>query len=165
MGIRGPKPKGELDWYRQVAELMTNEFMRFSVACQAVGVEFKTAAEEHVHEFSDEFRNLLTGMHIHYFVEIGAELSSNPSAVKDYVSGVAVRAIRELGQSGQWEKVAIPLKELSDIYGLKDVAVDTPVLGNLTQSEIDTIRKSLEDSEAGKNSQPISVIVVDKAPN
>src|SRR5882672_4467225 len=105
MGLRGPKPRGELDWYRKVAELMVNEFMSFSSACMAVGQKFTTSSDEHVHEHSQAFRNLLTGMHIEYFVEIG----ESPSIGKAYVKGVCVAAIRKLGESSQWDKVGVPL--------------------------------------------------------
>src|SRR6266481_239561 len=126
MGLRGPKPRGEQDWYKQVAELMINEFMSFSNACMAVGQKFTSSQDEHVHEHSEAFRNLLTGMHLDYFVEVG----TNSAIGKEYVKGVAITAIRKLGESDQWDKVGVPLKQLSDVLGLTKDTLDKPVLAN-----------------------------------
>jgi len=146
---------------------MVNEFMTFSAACQAQGVKFPTSQAEHVHEYSPEFRNLLTGMHIDLFVEIGA----NPAIGKDYVEGVAVKAIRKLGESDQWDKVAIPLKLLSDILGLTKETADVPVIANLTQTEIDELRAKFEadakqlEETAKKVAGAVQVVIVDGQPN
>ena len=160
MGLRGPKPKGELAWYKPVAELMVNEFMNFSVACQAFGQKFATAQEEHEHEYSPAFRNLLAGIHLDYFVELGA----HPGIGKDYVKGVAVAAIRKLAEADQWERVAIPLKQLSDVLGLGKETVDKPVLANLTQADIDAARAELARLEK-EASVVTPVVIVDGTPN
>ena len=167
MGLRGPKPQGEKDWYKRVAELMINEFMSFSSACMAVGQKFTSSQDEHVHEHSEAFRNLLTGMHLDYFVEVG----TNSSIGKEYVKGVAVTAIRKLGESDQWDKVGVPLKQLSDVLGLTKDTGDKPVLANLTQADIDKIRLELkEKAEAEKAEQKASesktiVVVLGDKPN
>lgn len=143
MGQRGPRPKGEQEWYRGVAELMVNELMSFSAACQAMGQRFTRAEDEHVHEYSPAFRNLLTGMHIDYFVEIG----QNPSIGKEYVKGVAVKTIGKLAEQDQWDKVTVPLKELADVLGLTKETEDRPVLANLTQAEVDAVRLKMKQVE------------------
>jgi len=166
MGLRGPKPRGELDWYKRVAELMVNEFMSFSAACMAVGQKFQTSQEEHVHEHSEAFRNLLTGMHIDYFVEVG----QSPAIGKEYVKGVCVTAIRRLGQSDQWDKVGVPLKQLSDVLGLTKDTEDKPVFANLTQTDIDEIKMKMAEAQKKQDEEsqapkPVKVVVVDGTPN
>lgn len=159
MGLRGPKPKGELDWYKPVAELMINEFMSFSAACQAAGQKFTNSQDEREHEYSGPFRNLLTGMHLDFFVEIGA----NPNIGKDYVKGVAVAAIRKLAEGDQWDKVAVPLKQLSDVLGLGRETQDVPVLANLTQKDIDELKAkaAAEAKRQAEESKQVQVVFVD----
>lgn len=143
MGLRGPKPKGELPWYKTVAELMINEFMNFSVAAQAAGQKFTTSAEEREHEYSPAFRSLLQGLHMQFFVEMG----DHPQIGKAYVKGVCVTAIRKLAESDQWEKVAIPLKQLSDVLGLTKEVADQPVIGTVTQAKIDELKAEIAAEE------------------
>lgn len=161
MGLRGPKPRGERDWYKQVAELMINEFMSFSQACMALGIKFTTSKEEQEHEFNPAFRNLLTGLHLDYFVEIG----ENPEIGKSYVKGVAVHSIRKLAEAGQWDKIGIPNKQLADILGLGKETADKPVLANLTQADIDKIRAELKAKQETESSEKPTVVIVDGTPN
>jgi hypothetical protein len=162
MGLRGPKAKSEKDWYKQVAGLMVNECMNFSVACQALGLKFSTSQEEREHEYSEAFRNLLTGLHLDFFVEIGA----NSQIGKEYVKGVAVYTIRKLAESDQFDKMTAPLKELSDVLGLTRESADTPVLANLTQADIDEVRAKLKAKEVVKNEALTAVTqALDKKPN
>jgi hypothetical protein len=160
MGLRGPKAKSELDWYKPVAELMVNELMSFSAACQAHGVKFTSAKDEHVHEYNPAFRNLLTGLHLDFFVEIG----ENPQIGKEYVKGVAVYAIRKLAEKDQLDKVTAPLKELAGVLGLTGEDEEKPVFGGLTQTEIDALRVKVEAErvrqEQAKQAQPVQVVVV-----
>jgi len=157
MGLRGPKARNEQDWYKPVAELMVNELMSFSAACQAYGRKFTTATEEHEHEYSPAFRNLLAGMHLDFFVELG----SNPTIGREYVLGVATHAIRKLNETGQYDKVTAPLKEISDVLGLTRDPEEKPVLFNLTQADIDKARLELKEREAAQKTEVVSVVVVD----
>jgi hypothetical protein len=162
MGLRGPKARGEKDWYKQVAQLMVNECMGFSVACQALGLKFTTSQEEREHEYSEAFRNLLTGLHLDFFVEIGA----NPQIGKEYVKGVAVYTIRKLAESDQFDKMTAPLKELSDVLGLTRETADTPVLANLTQADIDEVRAKLKAKDLAQETDSKALSAPpDKKPN
>jgi hypothetical protein len=160
MGARGPRPKGELGWYKSVADLMVNEFMNFTQAAMALGIKFETSQEERMHELNPAFRSLLAGMHMEFFIELGEQ----PGIGKEYVKGVCVTAIRKLAESNQWDKVPIPLKQLSDVLGLSKGVEDRPVLANLTQADIDKIRTELKAKEETDKKEP-TVVVTGTKPN
>lgn len=157
MGLRGPKARGQTDWMIPVAELMVQESMSFSGACLALGQQFNDTASERAAQYSEAFRNILDALEFRYFARTG----DNPLLTKGYLAGRLVWAIDELAKQGQADKIAMPGKLLADLMGWLDEKPDVPVIGNLTQNDIDEIRAKLKAQEEAVK----TVVVVDSTPN
>lgn len=136
MGLRGPKAKGQFDWMVPVAELMVQEHMSFSAACQALGKTFDNSAAERAAQYAEAFQNILDALNY----KLHARTGDNPFLTKGFIKGVLVTAIRRLGESEQWDKVAIPAKLIADMEGWNKTDAAAPVLLNLTQKEIDDLK-------------------------
>jgi len=143
MGLRGPKARDQEDWMLPVAELMIQETMSFSAACQALGTKFDNSASERAAQYSEAFRNILDALEFRYFARTG----DNPLLTKGYLAGRLVWAIDELARQGQADKIAMPGKLLADLMGWLEEAPNTPVLANLTQEDIDRVRAELKERE------------------
>jgi len=143
MGLRGPKARNQQDWMVPVAELMIQEFMSFSAACLALGVKFENTADERATQHSEAFQNILDALSYRFYARIG----DNPLLTKGVLAGTLMTAIRKLGEMDQWDKVAMPGKLLADLMGWLEVKEDQPVIGNLTQADIDKLRQDLKTQE------------------
>jgi hypothetical protein len=144
-----------------VADLMVQEHMSFSHACQALGVKFDTTAAERASQYSEAFQNILDALSFKFYARIG----DNPLLTKGVLSGTLMTAIRHLGEQGKWAEVHMPGKLLADLMGWLETTTEAPVLGNLTQADIDRIRKDLKDAEekqreADQKGTPVHVILV-----
>lgn len=140
-----------------VAELMTQEHMNFSNACMALGVKFDNTAAERAAEYCEEFRNVLNAINFKFYASIG----DNPLLTKSVLAGTLMTAVRRLGEMDQWDKIAVPGKLLAELMGWTEHTEDAPVIGNLTQSDIDKIRADLKAQE----SEVKNIVVVDGTPN
>lgn len=159
MGLRGPKARGQADWMVQVADLMVQEHMGFSPACQALGVKFDDSASERSQQYSEAFQNILDAISFKFYARIG----DNPLLTKGVLAGTLQTAIRKLGEMDQWDKVAVPGKLLADLMGwLEKAPEDLQVIGNLTQADIDKIRADLKAQE---DASKTTVVVLDGTPN
>lgn len=143
MGLRGKPARGQEDWMVPVADLMVKEGMSFTSACMAQGKKFTTGQEEHEAKYSDVFQNILDALTFKFYARIGG----NPLLTKDVLAGTLMTAVRRLGESEQWEKIAMPGKLLSDLMGWTKDSANVPVFANLTQREIDEIRAKLREEE------------------
>lgn len=163
MGLRGPKARGQEDWMIPVAELMVQEHMSFSAACQALGQKFDNSASERAAQWSEPFQNILNALNYKFYAQIG----DNPLLTKGVILGVLMTAMRRLAEQESWEKVAIPAKLVSDIMGLTDRSLaDKPVIANLTQADIDRIRKELAEQEIQEEDVKNAVdFIADRAAN
>jgi hypothetical protein len=141
-----------------VAELMVQEHMSFSAACQALAVKFDNSAAERAAQYCEPFRNVLNALGFKYHALTG----DNPLMTKGFLAGVLVDSIRRLMEQDQPDKVAVPGKLLADLMGWLEIKPDVPVIANLTQSEIDELRTKVE-AEKAKASQatPVQVVVID----
>jgi hypothetical protein len=157
MGLRGPKARGQEDWMLRVAELMVQEHMSFSAACLALGQKFDNSASERSAQYSDAFQNILDAISFRFYARIG----DNPLLTKGVLAGTLMTAMRRLGEMDQWDKLAVPGKLLADLMGWLETKEDAPVIGNLTQNDIDKIRADLKAQEEAVK----TVVVVDGTPN
>lgn len=156
MALRGRPPSGKESWMEPVAELMVQEGMSFSSACQALGTKWENSAAERAAQYCEPFRNILDALEFRYFSRTG----SNPMLTKEFLAGGLIWAIRRLREQDQPEKVALPGKLLADIMGWypESDASEQPVLANLTQKDIDELKakvaaeakKRLEEAEVAK---------------
>lgn len=165
MGLRGPKAKDQEDWMIPVANLMTQEHMSFSSACQALAVKFESSTAERAAQYCEPFRNVLNALGFKYHALVG----DNPLLTKGYLAGVLVDSIRRLMEQDQPDKVAVPGKLLADLMGWLETLPDTPVLANLTQDDIERLRAEVKakEVEQAKIANAVQVVIVDggKAPN
>ena len=167
MGLRGPKARGQEDWMIPVADLMVQEGMGFSKACQALGVKFDSSAAERAAEYSEAFRNILDALEFRYFARTG----DNPLMTKGWLAGRLKWAIDRIAQQDQPDKLSGLAKVLADLMGWfpKEEDASRPVLGNLTQDQINTIKADLEakQKEQVQNTieQKIEPVVDDVKPN
>lgn len=161
MAVRGRPPKDREEWMVPVAELMTQEHMSFSAACQALGTRFPNSTSERAAQFCEPFRDVLNALGFKYHALTG----DNPLLTKGYLTGVLVDAIRRLMEMDQPDKIAVLGKLLADLMGWTEVQSDAPVAFGLTQTQIDELRAKIEDEEAAAAKIPIKVVVVDGQPN
>jgi hypothetical protein len=155
VGLRGPKAKGQADWMVPVAELMIQEHMSFSSACQALAVKFDNSAAERTARYCEAFRSVLSALEMRYYALDG----DNPLLTKGVLAGILVDALRRLRELDQPDKVAMPGKLLADLMGWLEQKPDVPVIANLTQTEIDELRTKVE-AEKAKQVQPVQVVIV-----
>lgn len=135
-----------------VAELMVTEHMSFSAACQALGQAFDTSASERAAQYSEAFQNVLDALSY----KIHARTGDNPFLTKGFIKGVLVTAIRRLGEMDQWDKVSIPAKLIVDIEGWSKVPTDAPVVGNLSQKDLDELKAKLLEEDEPKNARKLN---------
>lgn len=159
MGLRGPKARGQEDWMVPVADLMVQEHMSFSSACQALGQKFDSTASERASQYSDSFQNILDAISFRFYARIG----DNPLLTKGVLAGSLMTAIRRLGEMDQWDKLAMPGKLLADLMGWTNVQPDAPVVGNLTQAEYDALKAKIAEAKQKQASETevVSVVVID----
>lgn len=160
MGLRGPKSRGQEDWMVPVAELMIQEHMSFSSACQAMGTRFDNTQAERAAQYCESFRNVLNALGFKYYALTG----DNPLLTKGFLSGVLVDSIRRLLEQDQPDKVAVPGKLLADLMGWLEVKPDVPVIASLTQDDIDRLRaevKAQEAEQTATQSKIVQVVVLD----
>jgi len=127
-----------------VAELMVQEHMSFSSACQALGVPFDNSQAERAAQYSEAFQNILDALSY----KIHARTGDNPFLTKGFIKGVLVTAIRRLGEMDQWDKVSIPAKLIADMEGWNKTDLGTPVVLSLTQKEIDDLKAKYAEQAA-----------------
>lgn len=161
MGLRGPKARNQQDWMVPVAELMIQEFMSFSAAALALGIKFDNTADERASQHSEAFQNILDALTFKFYARIG----DNPLFTKGVLTGTLQMAIRKLGESDQWDKVAMPGKLLAELMGwLEKAPEDQKAIGNLTQADIDKIRADLKAQEE-QTGEHKTLVIVDGTPN
>lgn len=124
-----------------VAELMVQEHMSFSAACQALGKAFDSSAAERAAQYTEAFQNILDALSYKVYARTG----DNPLLTKGFIKGVLVTAMRRLSEMDQWDKVSIPAKLLTDIEGWTKIDPTAPVLVNLTQKEIDELKAKFSE--------------------
>jgi len=154
MGLRGPRAKGQENWMKEVADLMVQEGMGFSLACQALGRKFANSQDERAAQYSEAFQNILNALNYRF----SASIVDNPLFTKEVIVGTLMRAVRRLEEAQQWDKVAIPAKLVLDAMGWSKQDVGTPVLLNLTQKDIDELKaqyaeKAQEAADAAKSNR------------
>jgi hypothetical protein len=137
-----------------VAELMIQEGMSFSNACQALGVKFDSAAEERAAEHIEVFQNIVDALEFKFYSRIG----NNPLLCKEFAAGTLVWAARRLREQDAPSDVVRPVAELSKLMGwYPEGDTEKPVLANLTQSEIDALKAKI--AEAKKAQEPTVIVV------
>ena len=140
----------------EVADLMVQEHMSFSAACLALGVKFDNSASERSAQYCDAFQSILDAISFRFYARIG----DNPLLTKGVLAGTLMAAVRRLGEMDQWDKIAVPGKLLADLMGwLEKRDEEAPVIGNLTQADIDKIRQELKaQEEASKTTEGLPVV-------
>lgn len=144
MGLRGPKARGQEPWMVKVADLMIQEHMSFSAACQALSVKFDDAASERAAQYSEAFRDIVDALSFKFHARTGG----NPLLTKEVILGWLTVAIQKLGEANQWDRVSIPAKLMADMQGWTKSEGNPPVIFNLSQKDIDELKTKLkEDAE------------------
>jgi len=162
MGLRGPKARGQEDWMKPVAELMIQEHMNFSAACQALGVKFDDSAAERAARYCEAFRSVLSALEMRYYALDG----DNPLLTKGVLAGILMDALRRLRELDQPDKVAMPGKLLADLMGWLSEAPEKVTEFGLTQTQIDELRAKVEEEQKKQSQvQQITVVVDGSNPN
>jgi hypothetical protein len=129
---------------KEVADLMVQEGMGFSLACQSLGKKFDNSQAERAAQYSEAFQNILNALNYRY----SASIVDNPLFTKEVIVGTLMRAVRRLEEAQQWDKVAIPAKLVLDAMGWNEHDQDRPVLLNLTQRDIDELKAKFAEKQA-----------------
>lgn len=156
MALRGRPPKQREDWMESVADLMVKEHMSFTSACMAIGRTYKTGAEEMADRYSDAFQNVLDAVTFKFYARIG----DNPLLTKGVLAGVLLTAVRRLGESDSWDKIAVPGKLLADMMGWTEHTPEAPVFANLTQTDIEALRAKVAKAEEEARQKPTQIVIV-----
>jgi hypothetical protein len=144
-----------------VADLMVQEHMNFSAAAQALGVKFDNSASERAVQYSEAFQNILDAISFRFYARIG----DNPLLTKGVLAGTLMTAIRRLGEMDQWDKLSMPGKLLADLMGWLDTKEDQPVIGNLTQAEIDVLKAKITEAQKAEDSAAVITKPTVEKPN
>jgi len=131
--------KRELAWYSKVADLMSKTGK--SIFAAAIELEIPiTQKEAENHFLSDEFQKVLRNSR----ARIYGDLSNDPGHNKRTLIGKLIRAAEILMDSGKADKAAEVLHKIAKIEGWESAQSTITVIGDLTQRDLDEIKRKLQ---------------------
>jgi len=133
--------KREEIWFKKVADRMVREDLAFRQAAGEEGVALTTDECAAIHR-SRSFQNVLWQSRFEYYTELG----SNPTRTKTAALGLMTLAIQGLVSEGQWDKALEGILKLAKVEGWVGGDANLNVFANLTQADIDSAKKHLQET-------------------
>lgn len=131
-------------WYAPLAELMAQTGMGIKEAAGRLGLDLSSETLELV--IHRKGFNRLLWEHRHRYFN---SLANNPDFKKDTVIGKLISLAQKLEDEGAYDKAAEALLKCSKVAGFVGPESTVSVFGELSQADLDAIRKKVEEGQKG----------------
>jgi hypothetical protein len=150
------KPEKLEPWMFDAIELVVRQILTLRQAAQQLGVDITPQQADNI-QGRLRFQDALEEARLKYYAAVGA----NPRLTKDAVVGQLFMLAQRLAADGEDAKAADALLKLAKVQNWTsgEEYKDKPVLGNLSQADIDRLRaeinaKQEEQEQASKATKP-----------
>ena len=129
------------NWVLEAIQLIVRRQLSLRQAAQQLGVQISVAQADNI-QGRIRFQNELEQERLAYYAGVG----NNPSLTRDAVAGQLFVLAQTLAEMGEHFKSAETLLKLAKVQGWTSAEEqkDKPVLGNLTQEDLNRIRAEYE---------------------
>jgi hypothetical protein len=139
------RPEKLDNWNLEAAELMARNGLSLAQAVSELGIEITSDDVSNVLR-RRSFTKLLWEARHRYF----NELANNPNFKKDTIIGKLVSLAQRLEDQGDYDKAAEAILKAAKVAGFVGPESTVSVFGELSQSDLDQIRKKLEEGATSK---------------
>lgn len=136
------------NWNIAAAELMARTGMTLQQAVAELDIQL-TSLECDAVIRRKSFNRLLWEARHRYF----NDLSNNPNFKKDTIIGKLVYLAQRLEDEGAYDKAAEAILKAAKVAGFVGPESTVSVFGELSQADLDQIRKKLEEGSVGKGTR------------
>jgi len=133
------------DWNIAAVELMAREGMTLQEAVDHLGLGLTSDVVYGVLR-RKQFNKLLWEARHRFF----NELAQNPNLKKDTIIGKLISLAQKLEDRGEYDKAAEAVLKAAKVAGFVGPESTVSVLGELSQADLDAIRKKLEEGAGAK---------------
>ena len=144
--MRTPLAEKQEPWHLQATELMARTGMSLQEAIGELDVDI-TSQECDALIRRKSFNRLLWEARHRYFNDLG----QNPNLKKDTIIGKLVFLAQRLEDQGDYDKAAEAILKAAKVAGFVGPESTVSVFGELSQADLDGIRKKLEEGASGKS--------------
>lgn len=140
-----PKAEKTEPWYTDAAELMAQNGISLIEACGELGLDLTTEQVLTI-ERRRSFARVLWETRHRYFNKLGTD----PNLKKDTIIGKLVSLAQRLEDQGAYDKAAEAILKAAKVAGFVGPESTISVFGELSQADLDQIKKKLEEGSTVK---------------
>lgn len=142
-------PKRESSWYEKAADLMSKSGISLIQACFELNIPIlQSEAEAHFH--SDAFQIVLRNAR----ARIYGDVANDPGHNKRTLIGKLLFSAERLMEKGAFDKAAEVLHKIAKVEGWDQSNTNLTVIGDLTQKDLDDLKRKLHDEYGPTVSSP-----------
>jgi len=143
------RPEKLENWLIEAAEVMAREGVTLREAAGMLNQDV-TADECDVIVRRKSFHRLLWESRLRYF----NQLAVDPNFKKDTIIGKLVTLAQRLEDRGDYDKAAEAILKAAKVAGFVGPESTVSVFGELSQADLDSIRRKVEEGAIGVKSRP-----------